>query len=279
MNKQKTSKLKNRYTSSKDYYSYEKDYLYILKKHILSVCPNIEKIVNSNILEKLKSNNYVLPNFSDYYTGVSLYAHLRSFIDNFPCFYIDKSFMELAINTELPKQYEIENYFVENAIFLLPKSEKYYKFIIFNKNNIKNAMTCPIFYHDKGFEVYPFRFTPDLDEIINDKFKDFKDDKIALNLLPQIFLYMATYQDKSMSIVSESSGQGFKKSQGKLLTPPTIGFNERHYVKQQKESYGSNPDLQGIKKQTHWRRGHWRQYDDGKLTWIRPCLINPLTEE
>lgn len=277
-------KFTNRYTTNKDYFSYEKDYLYMFNKHIAKPYKEIglKCMVSLETVEQLKSLHFKIPNTTySVNTCYSLAMFIKSYCESYPVFYIDKNFLELAKRTDLPCETKITNFFVENAIFLLPKTEDI-KFIIFSKDYtvIENGIITPCFYFNDYSRFFPFVDTSrehkkDCFKILKEKGYSERESIFFVKLLPQIFLYMATYQEKGMSVVSESKGIGFKKSKEKLLTPPIIGFNERHYINQQRQSFGSNPDLQGIKKQTHWRRGHWRQYDDGKLTWVRPCIINP----
>lgn len=284
----KLPKLINRYTSSKNYYSYEKDYLYEIKSFI------------RQILGQLNDRDYDIDRFIDYGKLVSKEAGtidnwLAMFLSikyDYPVYYISDDFIDLAINTKGKEGITCNSYFVDNAIFLFPKHNQLkIKFCL-----VSTTIAGELFgYFDRVYVAAKFLSSTNWFNYLFHKeniltnhsltpknsYVDLCQDEINLKvayLIPQVFLYMATYQEKGMSIESESSGQGFKQSSGKLLTPPTIGFNERLYVNQQRQSYGSNPDLQGIKKQTHWRRGHWRQYDNEKLTWIRPCLINPIIE-
>ncbi len=291
----KLPKLINRYTSSKDYYSYEKDYLYYISQLMKdSDITNINSLKYhvTNAQAKLQSNN----RGRDVSIFLSACA-FNPFLQNFPVYYISDELMELGFKTTIAPKLSISKCFTEKAIFLYPRKNKLnLKFTIVENNrdpfyhNHEDYLFSYSVFGEKYFKKGLFSHAEkkhmfDFDQLAFLDFSssssiDFKNiSNIVLNIIGQIFLYMECYQEKGMSIESESSGQGFKQSSGKLLTPPTIGFNERHYVNQQRQSYGSNPDLQGIKKQTHWRRGHWRQYDNGKLTWIRPCLINPLNDD
>lgn len=286
-------KLKNRYTSNKNYYSYEKDYLYAIKrlikilniKNIKEVEPTIKKIRSLVTKEDLQELNV---------SGV--FDYFDSWISSFPVFYISNDLIKIANNTTLPNNISIQNVFIDKAIFLLPiDNDINAKFCV-----VKNNQDILGNYND-NYITFRFRLNSNFGNQdvsgsipkhnLNASSKwhtigDFSGNIGNINniqkgiesLVAQIFLYMSAYKEKGMKIIKEYSTNNieFKQGKSKLLTPPTIGFSEEEYVKNQHRLVSvSNPDLQGIKKQTHWRRGHWRQYDDGKLTWVRPCIINP----
>lgn len=284
--KEKTLKdcLKNRYAISKDYYSWVSP---VEKQGWEEIKQTFIKRYNRFSLNKIKDAFSVLRKKD--LAMLPLAFRMNAIVNSYPFIQIDDSFIELALNSTGKEGISLSNYFVDNAIFLFPRQNKLgieYVFVSTNGDYCSSDKIIILAKHltSKNLSVqYVHKenlltnMTLTTEETLEKQHKEEINTKYVY-LIPQIFLYMATYQEKGMSIenVSNSNGQGFKKSSGKLLTPPTIGFNERHYVNEQKRLCGSNPDLQGIKKQTHWRRGHWRQYDNGKLSWIRPCLINPL---
>lgn len=275
--------FKNRYAISKEYCSWvspaEKNIWEETKQTFI-------KKYNKGSLDKMKKTLNILIQQSPLEYLPALFR-ISTLVNNYPFFQIDDSFIELALNSTGKEDVSLSNYFVDNAIFLFSKQNKLkleYAFVstngdyshsneivIFTKHLMSNNLSIQYVPKDNLLTNIALTTKESLEkqrqEQINPKY---------IYVIPQIFLYMATYQEKGMTVITDSKGQGFKKSSGKLLTPPTIGFNEKHYVSEQNRLYNSNPNLQCIKKQTHWRRGHWRQYDDGKLTWVRPCLINPL---
>jgi len=94
-------------------------------------------------------------------------------------------------------------------------------------------------------------------------------------IIPQIFLYMSIYQQNLEPIISPiSSGFSSKPSKKRAyLTPRMIGeeFTQKN---DNVTRIGMKGIGLGVKKATHWRRGHWRRINEDKLTWIRPTLIN-----
>ena len=281
-------KLKNKYTRNKDYFSYEKDYLYEVKR-VINSCPYY-----SNPYEIINAINELINRGENINEDIMYqYILLGSFIENFPVYYVHDSFIELAYKTGIKTGISLSNPFIEKAVFLYPKH-----------NSLRIMFSVLFYLHDRIISYHRFSSPLPLqlaktvhltnnilygneisDEDFTNLFLNSTRTKISdpINtqvflLIANIFLYMSAYKEKGMKIIKEhfTNNIGFKQGKSKLLTPPTIGFSEEEYVKNQHRLVSvSNPDLQGIKKQTHWRRGHWRQYDDGKLTWVRPCIINP----
>lgn len=286
----KLPKLINRYTSSKDYYSYEKDYLYYLTylmKQFEIQSPQ-EFVDTFNKFEFSKENRFWACFVYDFF-----------FSCNFPVYYIFDDLIEMTLNSKINNNVKIVDCFIDNAVFLFPKNNKLgIKFCtvrnnidIFGKND-NNCITSRMILSQKFGNltctvlIVKNKLGSNINYQINNVDPVFNFSKEALNnIISQIFLYMSAYSETKLKVIAESNtcGIGFKQSQGKLMTPPTIGFAEKKYVENQKRLVNStNPNLQGIKKQTHWRRGHWRNQlkliegkKDTELIWIRPMLINP----
>lgn len=284
-------KLTNRYTTNKNYYSYKNDFLGLFKQFGLSVfLDDIECLYRTRFPKA--PTEYREPQLFWIYFMVDAYKN------NYPVYYISPHFIELAKNTSLPNNWELNDcyYFVKNAIFLLPKTESNFfnnakvKWLGFHSNTgfksenfsemLEWIFGC--YQNDLGSSAIlpcPFPFTSECFEAGSGYYD--KEMLPLARLLPHIFLYMATYQEKAygldeLNIVSDRSGRvvkGFRQKE-RLKTPLTIGLQEEKYYRSQIAQ--SNSNLQGIKKATHWRRGHWRKVNEDKLTWIRPCLINAV---
>lgn len=285
----KLPKIINRYTSSPDYYSYEKDYLYEIKQVInrYPFSSNPCEIVDT--ITKAMEKGEKLDETTIYH-----YLLLGSFTEVFPTYYVHNNFIELTYKTGIKTNISLSSPFIEKAVFLYPKynsinivfsivfylDDKIHSYHRFKSNQLLHTihLTNDLF---NGKELSNEDFTNRYLIPLQQRIYEPSSENVFV-LIANIFLYMSAYKEEGMKIIKEHStnGIGFKQGKSRLLTPPTIGFSEKEYVENQHRLVSiPNPDLQGIKKQTHWRRGHWRQYDNGKLTWIRPCLVNPLNDD
>lgn len=292
-------KLTNRYTTNKNYYSYKNNFLSVFKKvkFIQYFAVKIEQMDDADFVNRwIKKRVYSSAQKQREVELQFLFAYL--FVDaykrNYPVYYLSSKFIDLIKNTKLPIGYDLSNqYFIQNAIFLLPKQEhdlfiykgrrlQWIGFCSEPNNCLTSSDTIICDYVFGGFEnsiltpiIFPFfsEASQALSSAIDqDRFN-------IVRLLVHVFLYMATYQEKAYgldesNIVSDHTGQvvkGFGQKE-RLKTPLTIGLQEEKYYRSQISQ--ANPNLQGIKKATHWRRGHWRKVNEDKLTWIRPMLIN-----
>jgi len=57
-----------------------------------------------------------------------------------------------------------------------------------------------------------------------------------------------------------------KKEEDKLYYPRWLEDSKKKHSVDSSRGNGSE-------KSTHWRRGHWRHYENGNISWVRPALI------
>lgn len=285
----------NRYTSNDTHYSY-RHYVNYLKEQWNGIRKEFKNIQCKEFFDLMKKVDFF--SSQEHFSCLQFVLEFDAFFEKYPVFYIDPVLFEKFANTKVPSEIKINNVFINKAIFLFPKQNSLnIDFGIVNCTLLKELMglmsvkdlidllSSIVFFKRENRWKHCFSLSQ---LVVNNKesiseenlYSDLgvnEDELTAINnIIPQIFLYMSLYPDEGITkgtINSNGEGEGFKPSKGGLLTPQMIGLKESQY--ERSTNPVAHPNMQGISKATHWRRGHWRQLDNGKVTWVRPCLINP----
>ncbi len=297
--------FKSPYISNKDYYSYD-DYIEWIKPIYKSFFSQdytypVESLNNDKCYIPIKIEEIVDGLEDSYFCEHEYYLDeegldnermnwrnieydLRPFLHNYPVYCITPELLAEIDKTEDWERTENGRYFTldynklftDTALFLFPKSNTYkIKFITCIYDNCD--IWVRFYYYNTSIKKY------DVYESLIESFIEIIDDgshsdviNFAFDsLIFKIFYYLSKYPQslpENEPVKYNGAGKGYKESKGGLLTSRMLRpINQKP---EQSSNPVPNPSLQGIKKCTHERRGHWRRLRNGQSKWIPQCTIN-----